>query len=85
MHIKCIRNINLKATPFYSDIEYNSSIIDDSSSEKDDLVILCAQEIYGYRCGILGFCSNFISHKIPKTYFLKKITKYNYSNKIEVI
>jgi len=81
MHIKCIRNVNLKATSFYSDIEYNSSIIDDSSSEKDELVILCAQEIYGYRCGILGFCSNFISHKIPKTYFLKKITnKYNYSD-----
>jgi hypothetical protein len=84
MHIKCIRNINLKATPFYSDIDYNlwkSTINDNNLQDNDDLTILCIQEIYGYRCGIFGFCSNFISHKIPKTYFFKKITnKYNYSD-----
>lgn len=72
LNLKCLMNMNINSIPLFSQ---NSNIknstwkkmIDEnitSSSSDDDLTVVCLQEAYGYRTGILGWSFTFISSYI---------------------
>ncbi len=44
----------------------NNNIFDKLKCQKNDLVLLSIHGIYGYRTGIFGFISNFLSNKLSK-------------------
>ena len=79
LNLRSITNCNLKSIPWFSDnkreqykafIEHNIP----KQANEDELVVLCVQEIYGYRSGPLGFISNYITSKIKtQPSFLQKI------------
>lgn len=83
MYLKYITNFNLKATPWFSSCDYSEwkSNIDEKISninDIDNLVIYCVQETYGYRVGVFGFLSHFISNIIPfQTFYLKQFMNSN--------
>jgi hypothetical protein len=83
MYLKYITNFNLKATPWFSSCDYSEwkSNIDEKISniiDIDNLVIYCVQETYGYRVGMFGFLSHFISNIIPfQTFYLKQFMNSN--------
>lgn len=83
MYLKYITNFNLKATPWFSSCDYSEwkSNIDEKISniiDIDNLVIYCIQETYGYRVGVFGFLSHFISNIIPyQTFYLKQFMNSN--------
>lgn len=74
MNLKCLLNLNIKSVPWFSK---NSTInnstwkkmiddnIDSGNLSDDDLVVVCLQEAYGYRTGILGWVCTFLSSCIP--------------------
>jgi len=69
LNLKCLMNINIKSIPWLSEnstkknsiwkdmIDENIDLLDND----DDLVIVCLQEAYGYRTGILGWSLTFLS------------------------
>lgn len=85
LNLKCLMNLNIKSIPWFSE---NSNIkhstwkkmidenITSSNLSDDDLTVVCLQEAYGYRTGMLGWIFTFISSYIPKCiqniYTLKK-------------
>lgn len=86
MYLKSINNLNMKATPMFSDAcnNYNSwkSIINESLPDKineNELIISCVQEIYGYRTGVFGYVFNYLSLKCNlKTTFIVDYLNRNY-------
>lgn len=74
MNLKCLLNLNIKSVPWFSK---NSTVknstwkkmiddnIDSGNLSDDDLVVVCLQEAYGYRTGILGWTCTFLSSCIP--------------------
>jgi len=89
MYLKSISNLNLKATPVFSDAcnNYKSwkSIINESLPEKigdNDLVISCVQEVYGYRTGIFGYLFSILSmnKKFKTNFIVNYLNKHFYKN-----
>jgi len=74
LNLKCLMNMNIKSIPWFSqnsniknstwkkmiDENITSSNVDDD----DDLTVVCLQEAYGYRTGIIGWSFTFISSYI---------------------
>jgi hypothetical protein len=86
----CLKSIfcgNFNDKPFFSknnkekwlDIMKNSSN-DSNNLENDDLMIICLQNVYGYRTGIFGYLSTLLIDKlnncVPKTFIFKSICNY---------
>ena len=80
LRLKCISNVNMKNKPFFSKnfkkekwLDALQSIRLDSTSEDDDeLIIVCLQNLYGYRTGLIGYLSTMLtstlSNYIPSTF-----------------
>lgn len=75
LNLKYISLINLKGIPFFSDISTRIDKFDSYITEKipnaselgdEDLVILCINELYGYRTGIIGYLCNLLAKQLTK-------------------
>lgn len=86
MHLKYLSSINLKATPWFS---FSDMIIDESNIvpetiNENDLIISCVQGVYGYRTGMFGYGTTYVTEYIKrnnlihKTYFLKNLLNNNF-------
>lgn len=67
MEIRSITSLNAKAIPYLSKFDYKTwkNLVNDENDD-DKLRILCVQEIYGYRVGVLGYIMESISHSFER-------------------
>lgn len=74
LDLKCISNVNVKNKPFFSRnlkkekwlSAIHSILINDSKNNDDELVIVCIQNLYGYRTGLVGYLSTLFTTMLNK-------------------
>lgn len=90
-NLRCLLNKNLRSIPFFSENslikskEYKNLIDKNIPDDIQDneLVIVCLQEVYGYRTGIFGWISNYFSNKFSSnTHFLQRFINYSFHTNI---
>ena len=88
LKLKCISNVNLKNKPFFSKnfkkekwlnaLKLNS--INNLSKDDDDLIIVCLQDLYGYRTGLIGYITTLLTSTInkytPSTFLFSTIINF---------
>lgn len=90
-HLKCISNVNMKNKPFFSknlkkekwlDAIIQSTSLNDSENE---LVIICLQDLYGYRTGLIGYLSTMLTSAmgeyIPSTFVFSTLLNFIFNSK----
>jgi len=103
LSIKSITSCNINGSPLFSHelskriFEYKKYIKenvhkDNVNINNNELNILCIQNLYGYRTGIIGYLSSLLSYKLSQynnpTFFQRMINLFNYevkSNDYEIL
>lgn len=85
LNLKCILNWNLQGVPFFTkDLNVKqkiwkqtlaNSLPTEEELEDNDLVVVCIDNLFGYRCGLIGYILMLISSNF--SYYLSNSTLLN--------
>lgn len=86
LRLKSVSNVNLKNKPFFSknfkkemwlNAIKSNTLSDLNKIDDDDLVIICLQDLYGYRTGLIGYLATLLTSTLdkvtPSTFILSSL------------